>query len=109
MQAQLPTHYNKGTSGSSHSNLDPMKIIMQELQLMRKDMNEMRGNIINLSMEHRNQSNIGGHVTSHTQWGYCDFSPHVRTFEHNSYDRYEGNILVAKNGYNDTSYKSSKE
>ncbi|KAI5676919.1 hypothetical protein M9H77_07869 [Catharanthus roseus] len=25
MEAQLPTHYNEGTSGSSHSNLDTMK------------------------------------------------------------------------------------
>ncbi|KAI5652691.1 hypothetical protein M9H77_29878 [Catharanthus roseus] len=49
--SQFPIHYNKGTSGSSHSNLDPMKIIMQELQLMRKDIEEMRGNIINLSKE----------------------------------------------------------
>ncbi|KAI5682538.1 hypothetical protein M9H77_03766 [Catharanthus roseus] len=60
MEAQLPNHYNEGTSGSSHSNLDPMKIIIQELQLMRKDMKEMRGNITNLSMEHRDQRNIGG-------------------------------------------------
>ncbi|KAI5667722.1 hypothetical protein M9H77_17575 [Catharanthus roseus] len=47
MEPQLPTHYNEGTSGSSHYNLDTMKVIMQELQLMRKDMKEMRGNITN--------------------------------------------------------------
>ncbi|KAI5672060.1 hypothetical protein M9H77_12424 [Catharanthus roseus] len=73
---------------------------MQELQLMRKEMKEMRGNITNLSMEHRDQSNIGGHVTSHTQWGYGNFSPHARTFEHNSYNCYVGNRLVVRNGYN---------
>ncbi|KAI5664046.1 hypothetical protein M9H77_23369 [Catharanthus roseus] len=42
MEAQIPTHYNEGTSGSSHSTLDLMKVIMQELQLMRKDMKEMK-------------------------------------------------------------------
>ncbi|KAI5682379.1 hypothetical protein M9H77_03607 [Catharanthus roseus] len=110
MEAQLPTHYNGGTSGSSHSNLDPMKVIMQELQLMRKDMKEMRGNITNLSMEHGGQSNIGGHITSHTQWGYGNFSPYVRTFEYNSYDCYEDNTFGTRNGYNDRSYKRvSKE
>ncbi|KAI5682510.1 hypothetical protein M9H77_03738 [Catharanthus roseus] len=70
MEAQLPTHYNEGTSGSSHSNLDPMMVIMQELQLMRKDMKEMRGYITNVSIEHRDHRNIGGHVMSRTQWGY---------------------------------------
>ncbi|KAI5672578.1 hypothetical protein M9H77_12942 [Catharanthus roseus] len=67
VETQIPTHHNERTSGSSHSNLDPMKVIMQEFQLIRKDMKEMRGNIPNLSMEHRDQSNIGGHVTSHTE------------------------------------------
>ncbi|KAI5682507.1 hypothetical protein M9H77_03735 [Catharanthus roseus] len=64
MEAQLPTNYNEGTSGSSHSNLDPMKVIMQELQLMRKNMKEMRGDITNVSMEHRDHRNIGGHDIS---------------------------------------------
>ncbi|KAI5673660.1 hypothetical protein M9H77_14024 [Catharanthus roseus] len=62
----------------------------------------MRGNITNLSMEHRDQSNIGGHVTSHTQWGYGNFSLHSRTVEHNSYDCYEGYRIGSKNGYNGT-------
>ncbi|KAI5682042.1 hypothetical protein M9H77_03270 [Catharanthus roseus] len=68
IEAQLRTHYNEETSGSSHSNLDPAKVIMQELELMRKDMKEIRRNITNLSMEHRDQRNIVGHVNSHTQW-----------------------------------------
>ncbi|KAI5663504.1 hypothetical protein M9H77_22827 [Catharanthus roseus] len=106
MEAQLPIHYNKETSGSSHSNLDPMKVIMQELQLMRKDMKEMRGNITNLSMEHRDQSNIGGYVTSHTQWGYGNFSSYARSYEHNSYDCYESNRLGTRNGHNDRTYNT---
>ncbi|KAI5653536.1 hypothetical protein M9H77_30723 [Catharanthus roseus] len=48
MEAQLPTHYNEGTIRSCHYNLDPMKVIMQKLQLMRKDMKEMRGNDMSL-------------------------------------------------------------
>ncbi|KAI5681509.1 hypothetical protein M9H77_02737 [Catharanthus roseus] len=84
MEAKLPTHYNERTSGSSHSNLDPMKVIIQELQLMRTNMKKMRGNITNLSMEHRDQRNIGGHVTSPTQWRY-------------------GNRLGTENGYNNKS------
>ncbi|KAI5677712.1 hypothetical protein M9H77_08662 [Catharanthus roseus] len=82
-----------------------IKVIIQELQLIRKDIKEMRGNITNLSMEHRDQSNIGGHVTSHTQQGYGNFSPYARFYEHNSYDCYESNRLGARNGYNDKSYK----
>ncbi|KAI5650009.1 hypothetical protein M9H77_36014 [Catharanthus roseus] len=50
MEAQLPAHYNEGNSGSLNSNLEPMK-----------DMMEMQGNMTNLSMEHRDQRNIGGH------------------------------------------------
>ncbi|KAI5682522.1 hypothetical protein M9H77_03750 [Catharanthus roseus] len=64
IEAQLPTHYNEGTSGSCYSNLNPMKVIMQELQVMRKDMKEMRGNITNVSMEHRHQRNTERHVMS---------------------------------------------
>lgn len=37
IKTQLPTHYNERTSESSYSNLDPMKVNMQELQLMKKD------------------------------------------------------------------------
>ncbi|KAI5667359.1 hypothetical protein M9H77_17212 [Catharanthus roseus] len=90
METQLPTHYNERISGSSHCKFDPMKVIMQELELMRKDMKKMRGNITNLSMEHRDQNSIGGHA---------------RSYEHNSYDYYEGNRLGAINCYNDTSCK----
>ncbi|KAI5652419.1 hypothetical protein M9H77_29606 [Catharanthus roseus] len=43
--SQLLTHYNEGTGRSSNSNLNPMKVIMQELQQMRKDMKDMRGNM----------------------------------------------------------------
>ncbi|KAI5663711.1 hypothetical protein M9H77_23034 [Catharanthus roseus] len=96
IEAQLPTRYSERTSESSHSNLETMKVIMQELQLMRKDMKEMRGNITNLFVEHRDQSNTGGHFTSHTQWGYGNFSPHARSYEHNSNNCYDGNKLGAK-------------
>ncbi|KAI5681211.1 hypothetical protein M9H77_02438 [Catharanthus roseus] len=51
-----------------------MKVIMQELQKMIKDMTDMRGNMTNLSMEHRGRNSIGEHVSSHTQWGYGYFS-----------------------------------
>ncbi|KAI5681765.1 hypothetical protein M9H77_02993 [Catharanthus roseus] len=105
MEAQIPTHYNEGTSGSSHSNLDPIKVIMQKFQLIGKDMKEIRGNITNLFVEHRDQSNIRGQVISHTQRIYGNFTPHARTFEHNSYDYYGDNRLGTRNGYNDKSYK----
>ncbi|KAI5650157.1 hypothetical protein M9H77_36162 [Catharanthus roseus] len=54
---------------------------MQELQQIRKDMTDMKGNMINLSMEHRSRNNIGEHVTSHTQWGYRNFSPYARPYD----------------------------
>ncbi|KAI5672250.1 hypothetical protein M9H77_12614 [Catharanthus roseus] len=57
-EAQLPNHYNEGAHGSSHSNLDPMKVIMQELQHMRKDMKEMRENITNFSMKHNSKATL---------------------------------------------------
>ncbi|KAI5658083.1 hypothetical protein M9H77_26876 [Catharanthus roseus] len=38
-------------------------------------------------------------------WGYGNFSPHDRSYEHNSYDFYEGNILGTRNCYNDKSCK----
>ncbi|KAI5664199.1 hypothetical protein M9H77_23522 [Catharanthus roseus] len=82
-----------------------MKIIMQELQLMRKDMKEMRGNIINLCIEHRDQSKIEGHITFLYSMEYGNFSPHAITFEHNSYYCHEGNRLEARNSYNYTSCK----
>ncbi|KAI5667949.1 hypothetical protein M9H77_17802 [Catharanthus roseus] len=82
-----------------------MKVIMLELQLMRKDLTDIRGNMTNLSMEHRGRNNIRQHVTSHTQWGSGNFSPYARLYEHNSYDCYDGNRLETRNGYNDRSYK----
>ncbi|KAI5676935.1 hypothetical protein M9H77_07885 [Catharanthus roseus] len=65
--AQLQTPHNEGTTESPHSNFDPMKVIMQELQSMRKEMGDKRRDITNVSMEHKDQINIIGHVTSHTQ------------------------------------------
>ncbi|KAI5681915.1 hypothetical protein M9H77_03143 [Catharanthus roseus] len=38
---QLPTPYNEGTSESPHSNFDTMKVIMQELQSMRREMGDI--------------------------------------------------------------------
>ncbi|KAI5663807.1 hypothetical protein M9H77_23130 [Catharanthus roseus] len=104
-QPTVGTNFFRREEVDGHVIVDVLSIIMQELQIMRKDMKEMRGNITKLSMEHRDQRNIGCHVTSHTQWGYGIFSPHTRTFEHNSYDCYEGNRLGARNGYNDISCK----
>ncbi|KAI5680987.1 hypothetical protein M9H77_02214 [Catharanthus roseus] len=58
-EAQLPTSHNEGTSESPHSNLDPiLKVIMQEFQQIRKDMTDMRRDITNLSMEHRDRRTI---------------------------------------------------
>ncbi|KAI5675884.1 hypothetical protein M9H77_06834 [Catharanthus roseus] len=47
-EVQLPTPHNEGTSEIPHSNLDPMNVIIQELQQIRKDMMDMRGNMTNL-------------------------------------------------------------
>ncbi|KAI5682069.1 hypothetical protein M9H77_03297 [Catharanthus roseus] len=76
-ETQLPIPHNEGTSESPHSNLDPMKVIIQELQQMRKDMMDMRRDMTKLSMEQRGRSNIGEHVTPHTQRGYGSYIPHV--------------------------------
>ncbi|KAI5664124.1 hypothetical protein M9H77_23447 [Catharanthus roseus] len=87
-EAKLHIPDNEGTSGSSHSNLDPMKVIMQVLQQMRKGVMNMRRNMTNLPMEYGGRNNIREYVTSHTQWGYGNFFPYARSYEHNSYDCY---------------------
>ncbi|KAI5672425.1 hypothetical protein M9H77_12789 [Catharanthus roseus] len=76
-EAQLPTPHNGRTNKSPHSNLDPMKVNMQKFQQMRKEMEDMRRDMTNLFMEQRGRSNIGGHVTPHTQRGYGSYNPHV--------------------------------
>ncbi|KAI5649746.1 hypothetical protein M9H77_35751 [Catharanthus roseus] len=39
------------------------------------------------------------------QWAYGNFSPHVRSYDHNSYGCYEGDRLRSRNYYNDRSYE----
>lgn len=73
-EAQISTPHNERTSEGPHSNLDTMKVILQELQHMRKDMTYMRRNMTNL--EHIGRSNIIGHVTPHTQRGYGSYNAH---------------------------------
>ncbi|KAI5653135.1 hypothetical protein M9H77_30322 [Catharanthus roseus] len=46
-----------------------------------------------------------GNFTPKRYIGVGNFSPHARSYEHNSYDCYEGNKLGARNCYNDTSCK----
>ncbi|KAI5666840.1 hypothetical protein M9H77_16693 [Catharanthus roseus] len=79
---------------------------------IQKPTSEGRGRAIrevtSLSVKHRDQSNIRVHVTSHTQWGYGNFSPHTLNFEHNSYDCYEENRLGARKGYIDKSWNYVK-
>ncbi|KAI5668633.1 hypothetical protein M9H77_18486 [Catharanthus roseus] len=50
-RCQLPTPHKEGISESPHSNLDPMRIIMQELQSMKREMGDIRRDITNLSIE----------------------------------------------------------
>ncbi|KAI5672803.1 hypothetical protein M9H77_13167 [Catharanthus roseus] len=56
-------------------------------------------------LEQSSRRNLGGHFMHNNQWGYGNFSPHARSYEHNSYDCYEGNRLGARNYYNDRSYE----
>ncbi|KAI5648421.1 hypothetical protein M9H77_34426 [Catharanthus roseus] len=55
----------------------PSTLIMQELQHMRKEIGDTGRDMTNLSMEQRGRSNIGGHVTPHTQRGYGSYNSHV--------------------------------
>ncbi|KAI5663949.1 hypothetical protein M9H77_23272 [Catharanthus roseus] len=57
---QFLTPHNEGTSKSPHSNLDPMRVIMQELQSMRSKMGDMQRDITNLSIEQRGNYNHHG-------------------------------------------------
>ncbi|KAI5676622.1 hypothetical protein M9H77_07572 [Catharanthus roseus] len=56
-------------------------------------------------LEQSSGRNPCGHSMHNIQWAYDNFSPYARSYEHNSYDRYEGNRLGARNGFNDKSYK----
>ncbi|KAI5676211.1 hypothetical protein M9H77_07161 [Catharanthus roseus] len=56
-------------------------------------------------LEQSNRKNHGGHPMRINQRGYCNFSPHDRSYEHNFYDCYEGNRYGTRNDYNDTSCK----
>ncbi|KAI5672688.1 hypothetical protein M9H77_13052 [Catharanthus roseus] len=66
-------------------------------------MNDLRRDVTIQSIEHRERSHNVEHVTSHTQWRYDNFSLYARSYEHNSYDYYEGNRV--RNYYNDRSYE----
>ncbi|KAI5649382.1 hypothetical protein M9H77_35387 [Catharanthus roseus] len=55
-------------------------------------------------LEQSSRRNLGGHPMHNNQWGYGNFSPHARSYEHNSYDCYEGNRLGIRNGHNDRTY-----
>ncbi|KAI5682431.1 hypothetical protein M9H77_03659 [Catharanthus roseus] len=56
-------------------------------------------------LEQSSRRNLGGNPMHNNQEGYGNFSPHARSYEHNSYDCYEENRLGTRNGYNDTSCK----
>ncbi|KAI5666992.1 hypothetical protein M9H77_16845 [Catharanthus roseus] len=47
---------------------------------------------------------LGGQMHDN-QWGYGNFSPHARSYDHNFYDCYEANRFGTRNDYNDTSCK----
>ncbi|KAI5683195.1 hypothetical protein M9H77_04423 [Catharanthus roseus] len=51
-----------------------------------------------------NRINLGGYSMHNNQWAYGNFSPYTRSYEHNSYDCYEGNKFEPRNGYNSKSY-----
>ncbi|KAI5672634.1 hypothetical protein M9H77_12998 [Catharanthus roseus] len=74
--AQLPNPHNERTSESSHSNLDLMRIIMQELKLIKREIRDMQRDISNLSIEQGSESHIEGHVNSHTQRGDGNYNHH---------------------------------
>ncbi|KAI5668773.1 hypothetical protein M9H77_18626 [Catharanthus roseus] len=46
-----------------------------------------------------------GNFTLKRHIGGCNFSRHARSYEHNSYDCYEGSRLGARNYYNNRSYE----
>ncbi|KAI5672622.1 hypothetical protein M9H77_12986 [Catharanthus roseus] len=56
-------------------------------------------------LEQSSRRNLGEHLMHDNQWGYGNFSPYTRSYEHNSYDCYGNNRLGARNGYNDRSCK----
>ncbi|KAI5672131.1 hypothetical protein M9H77_12495 [Catharanthus roseus] len=58
--AQLLNPQHEGASESPHSNLDPMRIIMQELQSIKREIGDMGRDITNLSIEQRYESHIEG-------------------------------------------------
>ncbi|KAI5683073.1 hypothetical protein M9H77_04301 [Catharanthus roseus] len=76
----------------------------QQLSCLAKGVKDLRREEEAI-LEQSSRRNLGGHPMHNKQWGYGNFSPHARSYEHNSYDYYEGNRLGARNCYNDTSCK----
>ncbi|KAI5667872.1 hypothetical protein M9H77_17725 [Catharanthus roseus] len=74
--AQLPTPHHERTCESPHSNLDPIKVIMKELQQMRQDMNDSRRDVTDQYVEHRGRSDHVDHVSPPTERGYGNHTSH---------------------------------
>ncbi|KAI5681378.1 hypothetical protein M9H77_02605 [Catharanthus roseus] len=75
----------------------------QQLSYLAKGVKDLRRKEETI-LEQSSRRNLGGHPMHNNQWGYCNFSPHARSYERNSYDCYEGKRVRTRNGHNYRTY-----
>ncbi|KAI5681691.1 hypothetical protein M9H77_02919 [Catharanthus roseus] len=73
----------------------------QQLSRLAKDVKDLKREEETI-FEQSSRRDFGGHPMQDNQWGPGNFSSHARSYEHNSYDCYDGNIFGTRNVYNDT-------
>ncbi|KAI5653021.1 hypothetical protein M9H77_30208 [Catharanthus roseus] len=76
----------------------------QQLSCLAKDVKDLKGEEEAI-FEQSSRRDFGGYPMQDNQWGYGKFSSYARSYAHNFYDCYEGNIFGIRNDYNDTSCK----
>lgn len=81
-----------------------MEEMVKQLSTIVKDVGDIKREE-NAILKLSTRSNIGGHSIPNNQRGYGNFSPYPKSYEHNSYDFYQGNRLGDRNGFMDNYYE----
>ncbi|KAI5672625.1 hypothetical protein M9H77_12989 [Catharanthus roseus] len=68
----------------------------QQISCLAKDVGDLKRDEEAI-FEQSSIRNLGGHSTHNNQWGYGNFSPYDRSYEHNSYDCYGNKRKSSKN------------
>ncbi|KAI5680782.1 hypothetical protein M9H77_02009 [Catharanthus roseus] len=81
-----------------------LKGLEQQFSCLIKDVKDLKREEEAI-FEKSSRRDFGEHPMHDNQWGYGNFSPHARSYEHNCYDGYESNRLGDRDCYNGISCK----